>query len=148
MLRSGVIRRPAMGRSSSGDFGDQGRIIIAAGPIQPPRYRPHAKAIYGRWPAQVRSGRAARPCFEVRAIKEDRNSAVNRPRQDVRVRGDHGAGQHGPAVSHRPAMLSTPPSAALMKCCDFIAKGQLTIWSRRSRGLLLRPYRRAESAVV
>ena len=37
--------QPDQGRPSRGDFGDRGRVVSAAGPVHPPRYRPHVKAI-------------------------------------------------------------------------------------------------------
>jgi hypothetical protein len=93
-----------------------GRIVTAASPVHLPRYRPHAKAIFGRRPPHLCPGCAAQPCFEAWAIQKDRHPVVNRPHEGVRVRDDHGAGQHGFAgvgavpASQRPAMLSTLPS--------------------------------------
>jgi hypothetical protein len=93
-----------MGRPSSGDFRDQGRIVTAASPVHPPRYRPHAKAIFGGRSEQLRLA-------EVRAIEKRRHPAGNRPRESIRVRDDHGAGRHSFALVG--AVLPVPETALL-----------------------------------
>jgi hypothetical protein len=50
------------------------------------------------WPAGGSSSGQVAPlshAAQVRAIQKHRHSVVNRPREGVGVRDDHGAGQHG-----------------------------------------------------
>jgi hypothetical protein len=56
---------------------------IRAGSSPPPdrftrRDTGHAKAIFGRRPHQLRSGCAAQPCFDIRAIQKDRSEWQSR----------------------------------------------------------------------
>jgi hypothetical protein len=42
----------------------------AAGPVHLPGHWPHAKAIFGARPEQLRSSCTAQPCFEVSGIEQ------------------------------------------------------------------------------
>src|SRR5215813_13015907 len=81
--------RGARTLASGRDLIEQRRIVVACtGLVDPPRHRPHAKAILRGGPQNLYSDLPVQPWQDVSLIKHHRHSVVSRPRQFIGIRDD------------------------------------------------------------
>jgi hypothetical protein len=68
---------------------DQRRIIVAgAGLVDPPRYRPYAKAVLGGGPEKFGAFCASQPRSDVRILEHHRHAVMDRSPQLIGIRDD------------------------------------------------------------